>query len=240
MISRPTAPPRRGLRVWCGGTVERGDLEALTPWLDWAWDEMRRQGAGLNRQTAGTGRNAESPDSRRGQRGRRPSVRRARYRGQRAAGGSRPAALAEIIGDYEGLVVRSSTRVTPDLLSQAIRLKVVGRAGTGVDNVDIDAATKRGHRGHEHAPRQLRDRGRAHHRHDVRACATNSAGRPLHPQRLLGARPFHGRRASRQDAWRRGLRHHRRHRRDPRPRAQECGSSPSTPTSRRTAPPPSA
>ena len=58
--------------------------------------------------------------------------------------GLAPAALAEIIGDYEGLVVRSSTRVTPDLLSHAIRLKVVGRAGTGVDNVDIDAATKRG------------------------------------------------------------------------------------------------
>ena len=58
--------------------------------------------------------------------------------------GLAPAALAQIIGDYEGLVVRSATRVTPDLLSQAIRLKVIGRAGTGVDNVDIDAATKRG------------------------------------------------------------------------------------------------
>ena len=58
--------------------------------------------------------------------------------------GLAPAALAEIIGDYEGLVVRSATRVTPDLLSQAIRLKVIGRAGTGVDNVDINTATKRG------------------------------------------------------------------------------------------------
>ena len=58
--------------------------------------------------------------------------------------GLAPEALAEIIGDYEGLVVRSATKVTPDLLAQASRLKVVGRAGTGVDNVDINAATKRG------------------------------------------------------------------------------------------------
>ena len=58
--------------------------------------------------------------------------------------GLAPEALAEIIGDYEGLVVRSATRVTPDLLAQASRLKVVGRAGTGVDNVDINTATKRG------------------------------------------------------------------------------------------------
>ena len=58
--------------------------------------------------------------------------------------GLAPEALAAIVGDYEGLVVRSATRVTPDLLAQASRLKVVGRAGTGVDNVDINAATKRG------------------------------------------------------------------------------------------------
>ena len=58
--------------------------------------------------------------------------------------GLAPEALAEIIAGYEGLVVRSATRVTPDLLERATRLKVVGRAGTGVDNVDMDAATKRG------------------------------------------------------------------------------------------------
>ena len=58
--------------------------------------------------------------------------------------GLAPEALADIIGEYEGLVVRSATKVTADLLAQATRLKVVGRAGTGVDNVDMDAATKRG------------------------------------------------------------------------------------------------
>ncbi|QIB33337.1 phosphoglycerate dehydrogenase [Ancylobacter pratisalsi] len=52
--------------------------------------------------------------------------------------------LAEIIGDYDGLAIRSATKVTPKILAQAKRLKVVGRAGIGVDNVDIPAATAKG------------------------------------------------------------------------------------------------
>ncbi|MEJ1158149.1 phosphoglycerate dehydrogenase [Prosthecomicrobium sp. N25] len=52
--------------------------------------------------------------------------------------------LAEIIGDYDGLAIRSATKVTGKLLEKATRLKVVGRAGIGVDNVDIPAATARG------------------------------------------------------------------------------------------------
>ena len=52
--------------------------------------------------------------------------------------------LAKIIGDYDGLAIRSNTKVTAKLLEQAIRLKVIGRAGIGVDNVDIPAATARG------------------------------------------------------------------------------------------------
>ena len=54
------------------------------------------------------------------------------------------ATLAERIGDYDAIVVRSATKVTADLIARAGRLKVVGRAGTGVDNVDVDAATRRG------------------------------------------------------------------------------------------------
>ncbi len=53
-------------------------------------------------------------------------------------------ALAEIIGAYDGLAIRSNTKVTPKLLEKATKLKVVGRAGIGVDNVDIPAATGRG------------------------------------------------------------------------------------------------
>jgi D-3-phosphoglycerate dehydrogenase / 2-oxoglutarate reductase len=49
----------------------------------------------------------------------------------------------EIIGGYEGLVIRSATRVTEDLLEAGKRLRVIGRAGAGLDNVDIPAATAR-------------------------------------------------------------------------------------------------
>jgi D-3-phosphoglycerate dehydrogenase len=52
--------------------------------------------------------------------------------------------LANIIGEYDGLAIRSNTKVTAKLLEKATRLKVVGRAGIGVDNVDIPAATARG------------------------------------------------------------------------------------------------
>jgi D-3-phosphoglycerate dehydrogenase len=52
--------------------------------------------------------------------------------------------LAEVIGQYEGIVIRSATKLTADLIERAERLKVIGRAGVGVDNVDVDAATRRG------------------------------------------------------------------------------------------------
>jgi D-3-phosphoglycerate dehydrogenase len=52
--------------------------------------------------------------------------------------------LGERIALYDALVVRSATRVTSELIEQATRLKVIGRAGVGVDNVDVQAATKRG------------------------------------------------------------------------------------------------
>ncbi len=58
--------------------------------------------------------------------------------------GLKPEELKAIIGNYDGLAVRSSTKVTKDLLAEARHLKVVGRAGIGVDNVDVPAATARG------------------------------------------------------------------------------------------------
>lgn len=58
--------------------------------------------------------------------------------------GLTPEELIDIIGNYDGLAVRSSTKVTADVLKAAKNLKVVGRAGIGVDNVDVPAATAQG------------------------------------------------------------------------------------------------
>ncbi len=52
--------------------------------------------------------------------------------------------LAAIVGNYDGLAIRSATKVSPKILDNAKNLKVIGRAGIGVDNVDIPAATARG------------------------------------------------------------------------------------------------
>ena len=58
--------------------------------------------------------------------------------------GLAPDELKAIIGQYDGLAIRSNTKVTADILAAAGNLKVVGRAGIGVDNVDVPAATARG------------------------------------------------------------------------------------------------
>ena len=53
-------------------------------------------------------------------------------------------ALLEIISEYDGLAIRSSTKVTEKIIKQANKLKVVGRAGIGIDNIDLSAASKKG------------------------------------------------------------------------------------------------
>lgn len=56
----------------------------------------------------------------------------------------KPEQLKEIIGQYDALIVRSGTQVTEDVIEVASKLKVIGRAGVGLDNVDLKAATKKG------------------------------------------------------------------------------------------------
>ncbi|HEX3409029.1 MAG TPA: hydroxyacid dehydrogenase [Candidatus Binataceae bacterium] len=58
--------------------------------------------------------------------------------------GLRPEQLAAIIAPYHALVIRSATKVTHEVIEAATSLKVIGRAGVGVDNVDLDSATRRG------------------------------------------------------------------------------------------------
>ena len=55
-----------------------------------------------------------------------------------------PAQLIEVISQYDGLLVRSNTKVTAEVIEAAKRLKVIGRAGTGVDNINLEAATNKG------------------------------------------------------------------------------------------------
>lgn len=58
--------------------------------------------------------------------------------------GKDPEKLAEIIGNYDGLAIRSATKATAEIIAKADNLKVIGRAGIGVDNIDIPAASARG------------------------------------------------------------------------------------------------
>src|ERR1041384_8265125 len=52
--------------------------------------------------------------------------------------------LKSIIGQYDALAVRSETKVTAEVLAEAVNLKIIGRAGVGVDNIDVKAATEKG------------------------------------------------------------------------------------------------
>ena len=58
--------------------------------------------------------------------------------------GLKPDELKAIIGEYSALAVRSETKVTADILAAAVKLQIIGRAGVGVDNIDVTAATQRG------------------------------------------------------------------------------------------------
>jgi hypothetical protein len=73
--------------------------------------------------------------------------------------------LIQIIGDYDALAVRSETKVTADVLAAANKLKIIGRAGVGVDNIDVERATSAGFswstRLREHHRRRRADRGAA-------------------------------------------------------------------------------
>ena len=131
--------------------------------------------------------------------------------------------LAETIDGFDGLAIRSATKVTAKLLERAKGLKVIGRAGIGVDNVDIPAATAKGIIVMNTPVRQFDHHRRARHHHDAGARAPDPAGRRLDAGRQVGEEPLHGRRDHQQDARRHRLRQYRLDRRRAARRACACG-----------------
>ena len=117
--------------------------------------------------------------------------------------------LAARIGDYHGIVIRSATHLDAELIGRAGRLRVIGRAGIGVDNVDLAAATKRGIVV-ANAP-QSNVVAAAEHTLALMlgARAQRSAGACVAGRRALGALAVRWRRGVREDARRARLRAHR-------------------------------
>ena len=117
--------------------------------------------------------------------------------------------LLEMIPDFDGLAIRSATKVTEKLLAAAKNLKVIGRAGIGVDNVDMQGGKRARRHRHEHAVRQLHHHRRTRHLDDAGAGPPDPRRQRLHPGRQMGEVEVHGRRALRQDPRRHRLRQHR-------------------------------
>ena len=83
--------------------------------------------------------------------------------------GLSPEELINVIGEYDGLMIRSGTQVTAEVIAAASRLKIIGRAGVGVDNVDVPSATREEHRQDADAHAERRDvqrQERGDHRRD--------------------------------------------------------------------------
>ena len=213
------------------------DVEALLPWLDWAWDGADRKGAWSCAEAASTKKNSIS-----GRRvfvvnsSRMPKVLIADALSPRAVeifaargieadfatGLDRRAECRRIAG-YDGLAVRSATKVTAELLA-ARRRAESGRPRRHRGRQHRCAGGDRArHRRDEHALRQRDHRRRAHDRDDVRAGPADPGRRPLDPGRQMAEIALYGGRAQRQDARHHRLRQYRRDRCRPRARRRDAG-----------------
>ena len=141
--------------------------------------------------------------------------------------------LAETIGGYDAIVIRSATQLDAALLEKADRLKVIGRAGVGVDNVDVEAATRRGIVV-ANAPESTVISAAEHTRRPpARALAEHPAGARGAQGGPLGAVALRRARARGQDARRARLRAHRPAGRAPARAGSRCPSSRTTRSSPR-------
>ena len=97
----------------------------------------------------------------------------------------KPDELKACIGEYHGLVIRSATKATAEIIEAAKNLKVIGRAGSGLDNVDKAAASKR-YCCNEHAGRQYDYNSRAYNCPFIFTCETGPAGDCFYEGRAMG------------------------------------------------------
>ena len=104
--------------------------------------------------------------------------------------------LAAELADADALVVRSAVQVDEALLKAAPKLRVIGRAGVGVDNIDADAATRRRHRGDEYSRRQRHRGRRADHRADACLGPPTAARQRAAARRQMGKEVAAGNRAA--------------------------------------------
>ena len=107
-------------------------------------DRARGRGDALRSRRSSTRRRSRGATAASSSARRSPSRRRSAPLEVRRRRGQRRASSLEIIDRYDAIVVRSATKLTAELIGRAARLKVIGRAGVGVDNVDVEAATRRG------------------------------------------------------------------------------------------------
>ncbi len=94
--------------------------------------------------------------------------------------------LLKEIANYEAIIVRSATKVTKEVIEAGGRLRIVGRAGTGLDNVDTEAATRRG--------RQYDHHGRTYDVDDCRDESKNSSSDKIYEGRQVGKKQVYGER----------------------------------------------
>ena len=149
--------------------VEPADVQALTACIDWVVERLGMSALG-DRAAARAG--AGQGEDRR--LGRRAAARALRRRARASTGATRswPSGSAS----YDGIVIRSATKLTAELIERGERLRVIGRAGVGVDNVDVAGRHQARDRRRQRARVERRHRRRAHDGAAARARAQHPAG----------------------------------------------------------------